>query len=86
VFKSGGKMTEMLRFDEQTFKGKTKRFTIISNHSDESIGLIYYYPTWRHYVCELFEDTIWSLSCLKEINNKLEDLEEENVRRKTKDN
>ena len=67
-------MKEMLKFEEQTTKGKTKRFTIISNHSNESIGLIYYYPAWRCYICELFEDTIWSLSCLKEINKKLEDL------------
>lgn len=69
-------MKKMLRFEEQETKGKTKRFTIISNHSDESIGLIYYHPPWRHYICELFEDTIWSLSCLQEIILKLKEQED----------
>jgi len=68
-------MKNMLSFEEQTTKGKTKRFSVISNHSEEVIGTIYYHPAWRHYVIDFLDDTIWSLSCLIEVENKLKELE-----------
>lgn len=66
-----------LRFEVKRELPKTKIYLIISNHSNEELGTIYWFPTWRRYVSETFSNIVVDSSCHKEISEFLDKLMED---------
>lgn len=78
-------MKELLRFEEGSIKGqKTKRFYVYSNHSDDLLGIIKWKPSWRCYVMSYEDDIEMSLSCNKELDIFMENLEKKRISDKNK--
>lgn len=67
-------MSKYLEFEEIPFKGKTKRFEILSKQSKYVLGRIYWYPQWRQYIFSSSYETIWNKDCLNDINIFLQKL------------
>lgn len=70
-------MAKYLIFQETSFKGKTKRFNIMSKSSGLSLGRISWYSQWRQYTFNPGYETIWNKDCLKEIQDFLQELMDE---------
>lgn len=70
-------MSKYLIFDQIPFKGKTKRFEIISKHSGYVLGRIAWYNAWRQYTFSPTSKTVWNRDCLEDINNFLQQLMDE---------
>lgn len=71
-------MKQLLRFMEgKTDGGKTKIFSVFSNHSDDLLGIIHWRSGWRCYVMSYEDGIDMSLSCNKELNDFMEKLETE---------
>ena len=49
--------------------GKPHLYTIWNNKSKETIGCLQYCPEWKQYVFMAAPDTIWSVSCLDDVND-----------------
>jgi len=71
-------MTELLRFEELEQTGKIKRFNVYSTHSGDFLGLIHWNSGWRCYVISYSEEDMidMSLSCNKELNEFMQELED----------
>lgn len=67
-------MTKYLEFKQVPFKGKTKRFEVISKNNGYSLGRISWYGAWRQYTFSPAFETIWNKDCLKDIQDFLENL------------
>jgi hypothetical protein len=67
-------MSEYLEFKQIPFKGKTKKFHIISKSSGFVLGLISWYPQWRCYTFSPAYPTTWNKDCLKDIEDFLNNL------------
>lgn len=66
-----------LRFEENTSpSGKTFIVNVFSTHSGDFLGRICWKPTWRCYVMSYQNDIDMSLSCNKELNEYMENLEQ----------
>lgn len=70
-------MSEYLDFKQLPFKGKTKKFHIISKSSGFILGLISWYPQWRCYTFSAAYPTTWNIGCLKDIQDFLQKLMDE---------
>ena len=70
-------MKQLLRFVESEHEGKTKVFSVYSTHSGDFLGIIHWRSGWRCYVISYSSDIDMSVSCMKELNNFIEKLEEE---------
>ena len=70
-------MKELLRFEKLKQEGKTKRYDMYSNHSGDFLGFIHWRSGWRCYVISYGNGIDMSLSCNKELNKFMEQLEEE---------
>lgn len=68
-------MKQLLRFEEEETKGKTKKFKVYSTHSNDFLGDIHWRSGWRCYVMSYDGEIDMSLSCNKELNNFMEKLE-----------
>ena len=62
-----------LAFEEQKLspRKKTKWIEVTSTHSGDNLGCIYFYPKWRQYIWEQYEDVVMSADCLGEVMDKL---------------
>ena len=60
-------------------KPKTFVYDVISRSSDEILGKVFWHALWRQYVFEPFGETVWSASCLYEIELFLKLLMESHV-------
>ncbi len=60
-------MNKFIDFKRIPFKGKTKKFKIISKLDKDVLGQISWYPGWRRYVFTPTDSTIWDTMCLNEI-------------------
>lgn len=69
--------------DISELKQKTKKFLVVNISSDYPypIGEIKWYSQWRQYCFFPDEETIYSVGCLKEINDFINRLMEEKKRR-----
>lgn len=67
-------MSTYLEFKEVLFKGKTKRFDIISKSSGDLLARIQWYPQWRQYVFLPAYPTRWNKDCLNDIEKFIENL------------
>jgi hypothetical protein len=56
---------------------KTKRFYVYSSHSNDKLGVIQWRTGWRCYVMSYDDDIEMSVSCMKELNEFIESLEQE---------
>lgn len=71
-------MKEYLMFRELNYKGKTKKFAVVSkNNQDDIIAKILWDCGWRRYILDADEKTKWSSECLKQITNFIDKLMEE---------
>ena len=71
-------MSKYLNFQQCfDFKGKTKRFEIVSKSSGDALGRISWYPQWRQYTFSPAYPTVWNVSCLQDIQNFINELMEE---------
>mgnify|MGYP001559393449 CR=1 FL=1 len=59
-------MTDFLKFEEyfQPKDRKTKMFKVVSAHSGDYLGLIYWRNGWRRYVMSFESQTDWSIECM----------------------
>lgn len=70
-------MSEYLEFKQIPFKGKTKKYHIISKSRGFVLGLISWYTQWRCYTFSPAYPTIWNKDCLKAIEDFLQQLMDE---------
>ena len=71
-------MSKYLEFQQEfNYKGKTKRFEVISKKHGYSLGRISWYGAWRQYTFSPAFKTIWNKECLKDIQNFLQQLKDE---------
>jgi hypothetical protein len=70
-------MIPNIEFIELEKVGKTRRFGVISKHTNERLGNIVFYGGWRQFVFEPLPNTRFSNECLKEIANFEEELTKE---------
>lgn len=71
-------MKKLLRFSEGIRDGKkTKIFSVFSNHSNDLLGIIHWRSGWRCYVMSYEGGIDMSLSCNKELNIFMEELEKQ---------
>ena len=77
-------MSKYLEFIEVPYKGKTKRFEVISKSSGYRLGKIAWYSQWRQYTFSPSFETIWNRDCLKDIiffiTNLMQDRKEQHDR------
>ncbi|MCJ7816324.1 MAG: hypothetical protein MUP55_00565 [Candidatus Aenigmarchaeota archaeon] len=66
-----------LRFTETKDTGKTKVFSVFSNHDDSELGEIKWHISWRCYVFNSFTGVIWSWDCLRELSDFIKSLMDE---------
>ena len=59
-------MGNFLRFEEVKTSGKTRKFNVYSEHSDDYLGQICWRNGWRRYVMSFEERTDWSVECMAE--------------------
>lgn len=71
------RMSKYLEFRQVPFKGKTKRFHVISKSSNDIIGKISWYAKWRQYTFTPTYNTIWNKDCLNDIRDFINRLMEE---------
>jgi len=67
-------MNKYLNFVQIPFKGKTKKFYVISKSSEITLGEIKWYSQWRQYIFEPSPETIWNRDCLNDIIFFINDL------------
>lgn len=70
-------MKQLLHFTERENTGKTKIVGVNSNHSGDFLGTIHWRSGWRCYVMSYEHNIDMSLSCNKELDNFMEQLEKE---------
>ena len=71
-------MEKNLRFEENISpSGKTKIINVFSAHSEDFLGRIHWRSGWRCYVMSYQNNIDMSLSCNKELNEYMENLEKE---------
>ena len=49
-----------------------KVYHIINNRSQESLGVIYYYPYWKQWVVDFCMDCVFNNACLRDILDFME--------------
>ena len=71
-------MSKYLIFQQQfNFKGKTKRFEVISKKHGDILGRISWYGAWRAYTFSPAFPTVWDKNCLQDIQDFLQQLMDE---------
>jgi hypothetical protein len=66
-------MKQFLRFDEQSSEGKkTKTWHIFSTHSGDLLGYVSWENGWRQYVARSSDNIIWSVGCLRQLADFIE--------------
>ena len=62
------KETQYLVFEDmEVKKRKTKLLAIRNKNSDDIIGYIECYPSWRQYCFFPEFDTVWNITCLNDV-------------------
>lgn len=79
-------ISKYLKFKQIPFKGKTKRFEIISKSSGDILGRISWYSNWRQYTFSPSYPTVWNKDCLKDIQDFIQQLMLERQEQYDKDN
>jgi len=72
-------MSKYIEFQEVPFKGKTKRYLIISKSDETPLGKIQWYSAWRQYVFMSGFPTIWNKDCLITVQEFLQQLMDERM-------
>ena len=61
-------------------KPRTEVYDVISKTDGGSLGIVKWYPPWRHY-CFFIGDKVWSDRCLADLSNFVKYLNEEHKKR-----
>jgi hypothetical protein len=69
-------MKNLFFIEDEDVKGKTKRFNVYSNHSKDYLGKIHWRSGWRCYVISYENNIDMSVSCMIELNEFINQLEE----------
>jgi len=77
-------MRNYVKFNLLERKGKTCVFHVVSVKDDIIIGRIEWFGSWRQYVFEPVNETIWSQGCLQQIIDFLQELKSEREKKKAK--
>ncbi|MFA6074026.1 MAG: hypothetical protein WC758_07965 [Candidatus Woesearchaeota archaeon] len=72
-------MKNLFFIEDEDVKGKTKRFNVYSNHSKDYLGKIHWRSGWRCYVISYENNIDMSVSCMIELNEFINQLEEERI-------
>ncbi len=72
----------LLRFDLESDTGRTKVVKMFSTHSEDFLGTIHWRNGWRCYVISYEPEVDMSLSCNKELNDFMQNLEDIRIRDK----
>ena len=67
-------MKNYIVFQQLIYTGKTKRYEIVSIRNGDILGYIYWKKEWRQYVFNPTFSTVWSIGCLKDIQDFLDNL------------
>jgi len=59
-------MSIFLRFEQVKTSGKTKRFNVYSDHTDDYLGYVAWDNGWRRYIMNFEKDCKWSVECMAE--------------------
>ena len=69
------KETQYLVFEDmEVKKRKTKLIAIRNKNSDDIIGYIEWYPSWRQYCFFPEFDTVWNMVCLNDVQEVIQKL------------
>jgi len=68
------KQTQYLVFEEYETKTKTRVIGVININSNEVIGVIKWYASWRQYCFFPEFDTVWNITCLNDVNEVIQKL------------
>lgn len=68
--------TQWLVFEEQKPNKKTKVFSVKSRHDGSDLGVIKWYPQWRHY-CHIIDGVVFSDRCHFDIGDFIKRLNDE---------
>ena len=60
-------MSKYLDFLEIPFKGKTRKFHVVSKSTCTPLAEIKWYPQWRQYTFFPYGETIWNRDCMNDI-------------------
>lgn len=75
-----GTKNQLIYFKVLEEKPKTKVYGVYSKKSKELLGKIFWWGSWRQYVFMPKSnnniETIWSINCLQDVRNFMEDLME----------
>ncbi len=63
---------EYIEFGEIPSEGKTKKFICTNKKSDDILGKVRWYPSWRQYCFFPAENIVFSKGCLNDITDFLE--------------
>ena len=66
--------SKYLEFKQLNYKGRTKKFHVISKRAGVVLGKIYWWGAWRQYIFEPEKATVWNKDCLKNIQDFLKQL------------
>lgn len=68
--------SKYLDFIEETIPNRKTPIVHVMNKSTTYLGMIYFYPSWRKFIFRPEADIIFDTSCLLDIVNKLNELQE----------
>lgn len=71
------KETKHLAFVLAPSTGKTKVIAVVSISHEEIIGEIRWFSRWRQYCFFPYTDTVWSTSCMEDVQTVIDELHEE---------
>jgi len=66
-----------LGFEIVAKKPKTNVYQVVNKQQHSVIGIIKWYPSWRHYCYFPYDDTIYSDRCMIKIGEFIKELNEE---------
>lgn len=70
-------VSKYIEFEIVERKPKTDVYNILSKSEGDVLGKVKYFPSWRQYTFFPEEGTVFSQSCLKDINKFLQKLKDD---------
>ena len=71
-------------FEMVSDTGKTSRWACYNNSSNDLLGDVYWYPSWRQYCFFPSFDTVFSAGCLEDVNTFMRDLRKAELQERRK--
>ena len=66
-------MAKFIEFkDSGEWHEKKPMYDILNKKLGDVMGMVFWYPPWRQFVCRFKDDCIWSADCLKDVQEFIE--------------